>query len=301
MTHQIAPNLLAVGAAKSGTSSLAALLKRHPEVFVPERKEPAFFNGREADGGVADRKTYLRMFQQGSGRKRIGDFSTGYLFEPSAALAIRRFLGEDVKIVILLREPAAVAHSLWQHQVRLGLESLDFADALKTEKERSESPLFARSCPGWAANFFYAQRADYYPQVQRFIEVFGRERVGVFLFEEFFRDGLPKWEALCRFLDISPSPRPDNIHKNEGGAPRFEFVNKAMFSQGMAKRLAKVVVPEPVRARLAYRLSEWNSKPEGKRRIDPALRSELIERFRPNVAALSRLLDRDLEGLWWRS
>ena len=37
------PNFLIVGAAKSGTTSLYRYLQDHPEVFMPEMKEPDFF------------------------------------------------------------------------------------------------------------------------------------------------------------------------------------------------------------------------------------------------------------------
>lgn len=37
------PNFLVVGAAKSGTTSIYHYLKQHPEIYVPENKEPRFF------------------------------------------------------------------------------------------------------------------------------------------------------------------------------------------------------------------------------------------------------------------
>ena len=37
------PSFLILGAAKSGTTSLAAYLGQHPDVFVPAKKEPNYF------------------------------------------------------------------------------------------------------------------------------------------------------------------------------------------------------------------------------------------------------------------
>ena len=44
------PTFLIIGAAKSGTSSFAAYLAQHPDVFMPRIKEPNYFAlaGREA-------------------------------------------------------------------------------------------------------------------------------------------------------------------------------------------------------------------------------------------------------------
>ncbi len=39
----ILPNFLIVGAAKSGTTSLYEYLNQHPDIFLPEFKEPQFF------------------------------------------------------------------------------------------------------------------------------------------------------------------------------------------------------------------------------------------------------------------
>ncbi len=37
------PNLYIVGAPKCGTTSVAEYLRKHPQVFIPEMKEPHFF------------------------------------------------------------------------------------------------------------------------------------------------------------------------------------------------------------------------------------------------------------------
>ena len=39
----VRPNFFIVGAPKCGTSSLHEYLRRHPDVFLPEFKEPKFF------------------------------------------------------------------------------------------------------------------------------------------------------------------------------------------------------------------------------------------------------------------
>ncbi len=40
MTKVLWPNLFIVGAVKSGTTSLYAYLRQHPDIFFPEMKEP---------------------------------------------------------------------------------------------------------------------------------------------------------------------------------------------------------------------------------------------------------------------
>ena len=47
-TRERFPDFFIVGHAKSGTTALYEMLRRHPQVFMPERKEPWFFATRHA-------------------------------------------------------------------------------------------------------------------------------------------------------------------------------------------------------------------------------------------------------------
>ena len=44
MTKNCLPNFFIVGAAKAGTTSLANYLAQHPDIFIPELKEPKYFS-----------------------------------------------------------------------------------------------------------------------------------------------------------------------------------------------------------------------------------------------------------------
>ena len=64
------PNLLIVGAAKSGTTSLHNYLKQHPEIFMTEHKEPHFLINSQIGesrihNAVLTLDEYKRMFKRG--------------------------------------------------------------------------------------------------------------------------------------------------------------------------------------------------------------------------------------------
>ncbi len=40
----VKPNFFIIGAPKAGTTSMWDLLRRHPDIFMPRLKEPAFFS-----------------------------------------------------------------------------------------------------------------------------------------------------------------------------------------------------------------------------------------------------------------
>ena len=79
-------NLFIVGAAKSGSTSLWAYLKNHPQVFMPKEvinKEPAYFSDLKA-GLTRDR--YFNLFcEVTEDHNYIGEASTSYLTDPASA------------------------------------------------------------------------------------------------------------------------------------------------------------------------------------------------------------------------
>ena len=102
-------NLVLPGAAKSGTSSLHALLDRHPAITMSNPKEPHHFT--HADRFGAGSRAHNALFEQtGSGIRVFGEASTTYLVSDAARRRIAEALVAP-KIIVLLRHPVARAGS----------------------------------------------------------------------------------------------------------------------------------------------------------------------------------------------
>ena len=291
------PNFLIVGAAKCGTTSLYEYLRHHPEVFMPTAKEPSYFVPQV--GVVTDWSDYLALFEGSQSYVRRGEASVSYLMDPQAPTRIADALGPDIRIVILLRDPATMAYSNWGHQIRRGCEALPFTEALKDEDRRLTDPGFAVECPCWVSDVTYISRARYGEQVVRYLDVFGRDKVACYLFEEFFKDGLPLFPTLCRFLGIDDSYRPDNAAYNKAGVARSRYV-RSVLTEGMGwKEPLKKVFPIQVRRVAMETLARFNKV---ERAPDPIpkeavalLRKSLVD----DVQMLSRLIERpDLPAIW---
>src|SRR5690348_12928232 len=81
----VAPDLVIVGAARSGTSFLGATLARHPAIDGGKVKEPNYFSSRWDEG--AD--WYDRLYQaRSAGTKRL-DASVSYTY-PQHPRALER-------------------------------------------------------------------------------------------------------------------------------------------------------------------------------------------------------------------
>ena len=211
------PSIFVVGDAKCGTTTLYRMLQLGQGVGTSRtRKELHYFSAPElvqkaAGPGddripndiVHDEAAYLAEFAHlPSGLADIADVSPSYLQEPAAAARIRAF-APDARIVILLREPAAKIMSQYTHLWSEGRETLPFADAFAASE--------ARRAAGWSTMFDYEAGGRYAAAVERYLALFGRERVMVALFEELVADDPALRRRLEAFLGIrfaeGPPPR----------------------------------------------------------------------------------------------
>ena len=143
------PNFLVIGTGRAGTTSLYHYLAQHPQIFMSPVKEPKFFalEGHSLDfRGPGDERiraettttlsAYRQLFDGVRDEIAVGEASTLYLSHETAPDAIARYV-PDVRLIALLRDPAARAHSAFQHLTRDGWEPLaEFEEALRDEPRR---------------------------------------------------------------------------------------------------------------------------------------------------------------------
>src|SRR5437588_7141599 len=171
------PNFLIAGAAKAGTTSLHDYLGQHPDIYMSTFKEPNYFVPGYA---YEDWEDYLALFAGARGETAVGESSTGYLYCEESPLRIKSTLG-DVKIILILRNPARRAASLYWWMVREGYENApSFADALERESSRARDPDFRANCPQFFPDYLYYTTGLYSEQVERFLETFGPDSVRIY-------------------------------------------------------------------------------------------------------------------------
>ena len=99
------PDFFIVGQLKSGTTALFEMLRVHPQIYMPPRKEPRFFATemyeRDAPRPGGTPKTldeYRSWFADAEPQQRIGEASAVYLWSHAAASGIAR-VRPDARIV----------------------------------------------------------------------------------------------------------------------------------------------------------------------------------------------------------
>lgn len=174
-------DFLVIGAQKAGTSALHRYLSRHPELFLPEKKELHFFDNEEFPWPGSSKdwdapveqdpyRSYHQAFSGAQRGQRWGEVTPIYMYWGPSIARIYRY-NPSIKLVIVLRNPITRAFSHWNMERRRGAESLDFLDALVSERERCR--------PGWPNQhrvFSYADRGHYSGQLKRIWQVFPAEQ-----------------------------------------------------------------------------------------------------------------------------
>ena len=203
------PDFIIGGAPRSGTTSLAQALDHHPVIVMakPLIPEPKVFMFA-ADGGPAEYLgRYAAYFAEGGDRLR-GE-KTSYYFENEDALRRMRETFGRMRYVFIVREPVSRAYSnyLWSRQN--GIETLSFEEAVARERKR-ESPFSGDRA--YVRPFDYLARGDYATFAQRYIDAFGRENLGFFLYERLEQEPGPLLLLVQRFLCVEPLDLERHLH-----------------------------------------------------------------------------------------
>jgi hypothetical protein len=190
------PTFIVVGAQKCGTSTLAATLRRHPQVHMSRPKELHFFD-RQTDRGL---DWYAAQFKPKAGQVAIGEATPVYMYEAESRERIAASLPE-AKLVVILRDPVKRAYSHFWHSKRLEFEDVDtFEEALAREPER-----LAGGVRSDRVRFSYVDRGHYLPQIQALNTAQGEHNVHVMLLEELRTAREEQLAGLFAFLGIDTS------------------------------------------------------------------------------------------------
>ena len=174
------PDFIIGGAPRCGTTWLYQALDRHPGIHLakPVRPEPKFFlvDSEYAKGLAYYSDTWFSDVPAGA---VAGEKSTNYFESRMAAERIAQAL-PDVKLVFLLREPAARAVSNYRFSRMHGLEDLGFAAALEAEghREQQYEDRFRFMRP-----FSYFSRGCYARHLAHWLELFSRDQILIRSFE----------------------------------------------------------------------------------------------------------------------
>lgn len=270
------PNFIIAGGQKCGTTSTAAILAGHPDVFVPAMKEIHFFdNESKVSRGV---EFYQRFFR-GAGLKRvILDITPNYMYAPEVPQRIKS-MAPGVKLIFLVRNPVDRAYSHYWNSVRLQAVNSDFETALEN-------------------NPVYIEKGMYYKHLSRFLKIFQAEDILILRSEDLFNKPRIFIEKLSKFMDLDYHAfKTFQKRENVARLPRFPLIEKFFLSSNTIVRHARKLTPRGIKSFIKKLDERFNMKPFDYPLMNIATRKMLTDVFHGDVSALEELIQRDLNLL----
>jgi hypothetical protein len=209
---------LVIGAQRSGTTYLHTLLDAHPEITMarPARPEPKVFCDPDASAKGL-RWYHDTYFRHARDELILGEKSTSYLEDGTAAARAREMLGEP-HVLVVLRDPVERAVSNWRFSTENGLETRPLERALR--ENLTQEATWDRGVTS-VSPFAYLERGRYLDYLVPWMAVFPRTVHVLFLPE--LVDDETTVERLWKALGVGPgdfSEHPtEPVNENEGGPP----------------------------------------------------------------------------------
>ena len=140
----------------------------------------------------------------------------------------------------------------------------------------------------------HVKEGFYYRRMKRYFDLFPREHLKIYIFEEFKQDPTSTIVDLFDYLNVSQQFVPDtSVKYNPAGVPRSRILNRLSFDRTLV-RTAKSVLPAGMQ-KIAKDMRRRTMKTPPKFPED--LRAELIDYYRADIHQLEELIDRDL-SIW---
>lgn len=307
------PDFFIVGHPKCGTTALYEMLRAHPQIYMPELKEPWFlasdmrprFQPPRSAPPLETLQEYLALFSGAERQQRAGEASSSYLLSHTAAGEIAQ-LCPDARIIAILREPASFLRSLHMQLLRTHVESeKDLGRAIELESSRRAGKKVPRRSHR-PQLLLYSDHVRYVEQLQRYREVLPAKQLLVLIYDDFRLDNEGTVRAVLRFLGVddgvSIAPREANPTRQRMRSQLVdEAVNMVSVGRGLPARAAKAAIKALTTEELrsgALRVTRRHVIHGTPDPADERLMRQLRARFRDEVLALGEYLDRDLVTLW---
>ena len=309
------PDFFIVGHPKSGTTALYEMLKHHPQIYMPELKEPWYFASDMLPRFQPPRSAppletledYRALFADAAPEQRIGEASSSYLLLAHGGRADRARCGPTrASSRSCASRRASCARCTCSCCARTSRAEQDLRKAIALEAARREGKQVPRRSHR-PQLLLYSDHVRYVEQLRRYHDVFPPEQVLVLIYDDFRarqRGDRAQGAALPRrradapvdVLDANPtiarmrSQQLDELlnvvsvgtgpglARGQGGAQGGHArAGCAAARCGATQRHLVMGTPQPP---------------------DEELMLQLRRRFKGEVVALSEYLDRDLVALW---
>lgn len=287
MSKSLPVSIFIVGAAKAGTTSLHAVLDRHPDVFMSDPKETNYFSHRELkiqnlfykERCVSSMEEYNSLYSHALPGQLLGEASVSYLLYPEVAGRIHQY-NSCAKIIVSLRDPVERAISHYLMDCRLGHCKVPLSEILENPKKH---PLFFQQ---------YFENGLYYKLLKSYFDTFPAENILVISSDDLNNSPDPTLDRVYSFLGLES---PDDVQSSARENTYKELKNSwyaSLYQQRFLRKLVKAALPRSLLDKLRSRIFSDGEKPSW-----PSATIETIHAlYQDDIFHLEKLLDRRFIG-----
>ncbi|MAN35378.1 MAG: hypothetical protein CMF89_03195 [Candidatus Marinimicrobia bacterium] len=198
---------------------LYTYLKKHPDIYFPNFKEPHFFGSdliRKNGAYDLSQKDYNDLFS--TNKKIIGEASTFYIFSKKSAQEIYNH-NPKAKIIIMIRNLVDLVHSLHAQFIFSGDEIVeDFSKALDLEKSRLNGKNIPKQTTIVNKLYYTTNILSIPNNIKSYIDLFGIENIRFIHLDEIKTNPRKVYKDTLDFLNVDSGFEIDTfkaINKNK--------------------------------------------------------------------------------------
>ncbi|WP_319591539.1 sulfotransferase domain-containing protein [uncultured Draconibacterium sp.] len=269
-------DFILLGAAKAGTTTMADILRSHPDISFCKEKEPDFFS--KTNDWKANLNEYHNLFSEGEG-KIYGEASHSYTVLPRWNLNIWEDIyayNPKMKFIYIVRNPIDRFISEYMQDFQRGRLNYTIDEALHKSKS--------------------INRSRYYTQILPYIERFGLKRILFIDFEDFIKKREVVLEDVASFLEITANKF--DINNNEHSNYSVNSLKMNVKYDWILRRFSGLIRLLPgnfvlsIKRLFVSKKRVFNEKPKLTR-----LQQETIIRLtKQDTLELGKLIKKDLSG-----
>ena len=200
------------GFSKCGTTTVCSLLSKHPDLFIPQSKEPNYFAHNYKNGWPY----YRGLFAEAGETQLLGEGSTTYSTGEFAQLASGRILEQfpEVRFIFLVRNPVKRLESSYRELHHNGHRYLAYAD-WTIGKTLREFPNMIQDTLYWKQINVYRRRVP-------------ENRILVVFLEDFQKHPESEMTRCFEFLEVDPTVQVENANRKLNTATSKRYDSRLM-------------------------------------------------------------------------
>ncbi len=273
ISSETLPNLVIIGAMKSGTTSLHHYLNHHPQIYLSNPKELHFFiQEKNWQKGL---EWYRSHFNSDAPIR--GETSPSYSAYPKWKGVPQRMYSviPNAKLIYILRDPIERMISHYLNRYAASVEDRDINDALAD------------------FNQDYVIRSHYYFQLQQYLQYYSSNNILIITTEELDHFPQKTLKTVFQFLGVSDQVDSINyqekLHKSTDKRRKTK-IGKYVIRPSVVKGIN--LIPSPVKDYADKFLYFLCTQPIEKPTLNQDLRQRLIEHLKPDIDSLRQYTNR---------